>query len=324
MRALVTGATGFIGGRVAAKLLERGWDVIALVRSPERAAPLRERGVRLVEGDIAEPATLPGPMQRVNAVFHLAAWYQLGVPDRQGMYRINVKGTENVIAAAERAGVERILYCSSVAVFGAGSTDRISTESTRHPGRFGSAYEETKWQAHERVRALAAEGAPVVSVMPGAVYGPGDESVLGQVLRFYAKGWLFACPFQEAGFSWVHVDDVAEGIVRAYERGPAGGEFILGGDNETIGGLLRRIAPLTGIRPPRWSLSARMMRLATPLGPIAGRVLRTGPRIIQDATASLHGSWFASSLRAQRWLEYRWRTIEEGVPETVEWFKARG
>lgn len=321
MRALVTGATGFIGGRVAARLLERGWEVLALVRSPERAAPLRERGVRLVEGDVVEPATLPGPMQRVDAVFHLAAWYQLGVPDRQGMYRINVKGTENVIAAAQRVGVNRIVYCSSVAIFGAGNDDRISDENTRHPGRFGSAYEETKWQAHERVRALAEEGAPVVSVMPGAVYGPGDESVLGQMLRFYTRGWLVACPFQDAGFSWVHVDDVAEGIVRAAEKGPAGGEFILGGDNETIGGLLRRIAPLTGIRAPRWNVSERLMRLATPLSPVAGRVLHTGPRIIQDAMSSLNGSWFASSLRAMKWLEYSYRAIEDGVPPTIEWFQ---
>lgn len=126
MRAFVTEATGFIGGRLAARLVEHGWSVTALVRSPERAGGLRKRGVSLVGGDITEPATLAGPMRKADAVFHLAAWYQLGVPDRQGMYRVNVKGTENVIDAAARAGVERLLYCSTVGIYGAGEPDRKS------------------------------------------------------------------------------------------------------------------------------------------------------------------------------------------------------
>lgn len=323
MRAFVTGATGFIGGRVAAKLLERGWDVTALARTPERAAGLRALGATVVPGDVTEPATLAGPMRRADAVFHLAAWYALGVGDRHGMYRINVRGTEHALAAAAEARVERILYCSSVAALGPGEPDAVGDETRRHPGRFGSVYEETKWQAHEKVRAAAAGGAPVVSVLPGAVYGPGDTSILATMLRLYAKGWLLACPWQEAGFSWVHVDDVAEGMLLAVEKGRLGEDYILAGENETIGGLLRRVAPATGIRPPRWSVPAPLVRAALPLGPLVGRMLGQAPGILRDGVEMMRGSWLFSSDKARRELGYAFRPIEEGVPGTVDWLRAR-
>lgn len=320
MRALVTGATGFIGGHVARLLLERGWSVTCLVRSPERAAPLRDLGATLAGGDVTEPATLEGPMRRAQAVFHLAAWYALGVGDRQGMFRTNVKGTDHVLAAAREAGIERVVYCSSVAALGSLPPGEVSDETTRHHGRFGSVYEETKWAAHERVRALGAEGAPVVTVMPGAVYGPGDPSVLGALLRLYAKGWLVACPFQDAGMSWVHVEDVAAGIVAAHDKGEEREEYVLGGDNETVGGLLRRVAALTGIRAPRFALSRRAVRLALPLGPLVARALGQEPRLLQDGLATMHGSFMASSAKAAAALGYTWRSLEEGMPPTVKWF----
>lgn len=322
MRAFVTGATGFLGGRLVRRLLDRGWKVSALVRSPDRAVRLRELGVTLVPGDVTEPATLTGPMRRADALFHLAAWYELGVPDRIGMYLVNVKGTEHVIGAAVEAGVERILYCSTVAALGPGPPGSVGDEGRRHPGRFGSTYEETKWQAHERVREMAAGGAPVVTVMPGAVYGPGDPSVLGAMLRFYGKGWLLACPFQDAGFSWVHVEDVAEGIVLAFEKAGAGEELILAGDNETIGGLFRRLEPHTGIRPPRFRLPDGVVRAVAPLSPVVGRLVRAGPRIVGDGLESIRGSWMFSSAKAERLLGYAHRSIEDGMPETVRWLAA--
>lgn len=323
MRAFVTGATGFIGGRLTVKLLERGWKVTALVRSPERAAAIKKRGVTLVAGDVTEPATLDGPMRRADAVFHLAAWYALGVADRHGMYKVNVKGTEHVMAAAADAGVPRIVYCSSAIALGSDPEGAVGDEMRRHSGHFGSVYEETKWQAQEKVRALAAAGAPIVTVMPTAVYGPGDPSMVGVLVRLYAKGWLVACPFQDASFSWVHVEDVAEGIARAHEHGRSGEEYLLAGDNDTVGGLFRRAESLTGIRAPRWSVPRRLVRLAVPLGPLVGRALGQAPNILADALESLDGSWTFSSEKAQAELGYTFRSIEEGLPETVEWFRAR-
>jgi nucleoside-diphosphate-sugar epimerase len=293
MRAFVTGATGFIGGHVARRLVESGWQVSALARSPERTVGLKELGVTLVPGDITEPTSLEGPMAKADAVFHLAAWYQLGVMDRMKMFQINVKGTENVMAAAAEAGVPKIVHCSSVAVLGVHEPGEIPDETHRHSGRYTSVYEETKWQAHELVNEFAAEGLPVVNVMPAAVYGPGDTSVLGVLMRYYAKGWLIACPFMDAGVSWVRVEDVADGF----------------------------LAPLTGTKVPRFSLGPKLMRLSLPLSPLVGKIMRQPPGIVRDGIESLTGSIEYSSEKARRELGYAFRSVEEGIPETVEWYR---
>jgi len=321
MRAFVTGATGFIGGHVARRLAETGWQVTALARSPENAGGLKDLGITLVPGDITEPSTLEGPMAKADAVFHLAAWYQLGVTDRMKMFQINVKGTENVMAVASEAGVPKIVHCSSVAALGVHEPGEIPDETHRHTGRYTSVYEETKWQAHELVHEFAAEGLPVVTVMPGAVYGPGDTSVLGVLMRYYAKGWLIACPFMEAGVSWVRVEDVADGFLAAHDKGRPGEDYILGGDNATIREMLTRVAPLTGTKVPRFSLGPRLMRLSLPLSPIVGKILRQPPGIVRDGIESLTGSIEFSSDKARRELGYAFRSVEEGIPETVEWYR---
>lgn len=321
MRAFVTGATGFIGGHVARRLAHEGHEVTALARSPDRTSGLREAGVAIVKGDVTEPQSLLGPIRRADAVFHIAAWYQLGATDRTRMYQINVKGTENVIRAATDAGVERVVYCSSVAVLGTHAPGEIPDETAVHDGRYGSMYEEMKWMAHQRVHELVAEGAPVVTVMPGAVYGPGDSSILGVLLRFYAKGWLVALPFQDAGVSWVRVEDVADGIIAAHDKGRIGEDYILAGDNATIGNLLRRIAPITGIRAPRLKLSNRLVRLSLPLSPLVGRILRQPAGIVREGLESLSGSIEFSSEKARRELGYTFRSVEEGMPEVVEWYR---
>jgi dihydroflavonol-4-reductase len=322
VRAFVTGATGFIGGRVAAKLLERGWDVTVLARNPERAAGLYELGATLAAGDVTEPSTLTAPMRGADAVFHLAAWYALGVSDREGMEGANVGGTEHVLEAAAAANVSKVVYCSSVIALGAGRPGEIGDETRRHDGRFGSLYEETKWRAHEVARVRAASGEPVVTVMPGAVYGPGDTSIMGTLLRIYARRLLIAVPFGDASFSWVHVDDVADGVLLAADKGRDGEEYVLSGDNESVTGLLRRIAPLTRIRPPLWSIPQTVMRLARPLSPIVGAVLRQPSGIVRDGLQSMRGSLMFSSEKAQRELGYAYRPIEEGVVETVRSMRA--
>jgi len=295
--------------------------VTALARSPERTGALKELGVTVVPGDVTEPSSLAGPMAKADAVFHLAAWYQLGVRDRMKMFQINVKGTENVMDAAAEAEVQKIVYCSSVAALGTHEPGEIPNETHRHSGNYGSVYEETKFLAHQRVLEFAAEDVPIVTVMPGGVYGPGDTSILGVLIRFYAKGWLLAAPFMDSGVSWVRVEDVADGVIDAHEKGRPGEDYILGGDNATIRELLRRAAPLTGVRVPRINVGKRLMRASMPLAPVVGKILKQPPGIVRDALESLSGSLEYSSDKARRELGYTFRSIEEGFPETVEWYK---
>ena len=322
MRAFVTGGTGFIGGRMVERLLDDGWEVSALVRSPERAARIRDRGATLVLGDVTEPGTFEGPIKGADAVLHLAAYYALGVDDRERMMRINVQGTEDVLRAAGDAHVPRILYCSSVAALGSGPPGSVGDETRVHHGEFPSVYEESKWLAHEATLRLVAGGLPVVSVMPGAVYGPGDVSFISVLLGLYAKRRLVVCSFRDSVASWVHVDDVVDGMARALEKAPGGESYLLGGDNESIGGLLARIKPLTGIKPPRVWVPDWVARASMPLSPLLSRMLKQAPGAVRDGTRTLSGSLAFTSAKAERDFGYRFRPVEEGLPPYIEMLAA--
>jgi dihydroflavonol-4-reductase len=299
------------------RLLADGWDVSALVRSPERAARIREAGATLVPGDITEPDTFIDAMKGSDAVLHLAAYYALGVSDRDQMMRVNVGGTESVLRAAGDAGTPRILYCSSIAALGSGPEGSVGDETRAHHGDFPSLYEESKWFAHEAAQRLAGEGLPIVSVMPGAVYGPGDVSFVSVLLGLYAKHRLVVCSFRDSYASWVHVDDVVDGMARAVDKSPAGEKYVLGGDNETIGRMLDRIAPLTGIRPPRIWVPDWVNRATLPLSPLFSRILKQAPGAVREGSATLRGSIAFSSAKAERDLGYRFRSLEEGLPPYI-------
>ncbi|MCA1829994.1 MAG: NAD-dependent epimerase/dehydratase family protein [Actinomycetota bacterium] len=319
MRAFVTGGTGFIGSALVRALRARGSEVTVLARSPEKVPP----GITAVPGDIVLKPTVADAIGGHDVVFHLAAWYAIGARDRARMERINVTGTQNVLTAARDAGVTKIVYCSTVAALGREKPGAIGDESTPHEGKsFGSIYEESKYRAHEIARSLANDGAPIVSVMPGATYGPGDHSVVGLLLSLYARRILVACPFQDTGLSWVHVDDVAAGMIAAAEKGTPGDSFILGGDNATIGEMFRRISPFTGIRPP-WNLPDGVLRAVVPLSPGIARLVGQEPNVLREGLASLHGSWMFSSARAEDGLGYEWRGIEDGIVETVRTLRTR-
>ena len=178
MRAFVTGATGFLGGRLVPRLRARGDEVVALVRDPSRATGL---DAELVRGDLSDRTRLAEPMRGADAVFHLAAVYKVGIPksERAAMFEANVRDTENVLDAAVDAGVARIVYVSTVNAFG-NTHGRIVDETYERAGDdFVSAYDETKYRAHLAAKERIARGAPIVIVQPGAIYGPGDHSELG-------------------------------------------------------------------------------------------------------------------------------------------------
>src|SRR5579875_238856 len=210
MRAFVTGATGFIGGRLVAKLRERGDQVVALVRSPAKAAGLRESGCELVAGDLSDRERLQQAMAGCDGVFHVAAIYKVGVPPsrREELIRANVDGTANALDAAIAAGVPRIIHVSTGNVFG-NTHGRVVDESYHRDlsEGFMSAYDESKYRAHELALARIAEGAPIIIVQPGGVYGAGDHSELGNAIERMRKGQLPLIPFADMKMSFIYVDD---------------------------------------------------------------------------------------------------------------------
>jgi nucleoside-diphosphate-sugar epimerase len=194
----------------------------------------------------------------------------------------------------------------------------VGDETRAHHGDFPSIYEESKWFAHEVAQRLVADGLPIVSVMPGAVYGPGDVSFISVLLGLYARRLLVVCGFRDSRASWVHVDDVVDGMARAIDRAPAGETYVFGGDNATIGELLDRIAPLTGIRPPRIWVPDWVNRATMPLGPLFSRLLKQPPGAVREGSATLRGSIAFSSAKAARELGYHYRLVEEGLPPYIK------
>lgn len=317
MRYFLTGATGFIGGHLARQLREAGHEVVALVRSPERARALAALGVELVPGDILEPPSLSPPMHGADGVFHLAAWYRVGARDRRRAYAINVEGTRNVLEAARDVGVPRVVYTSTLAVFG-DTGGRVVDESYRMHGPWLSEYDRTKWLAHYEVALPMAEaGLPLVIVQPGLVHGAGDHSNVGAALRSYLRRRLPAIP--DLGGCWSHVEDSARGHVQAMERGRPGETYILGGPPLMWKEVLQVAEEITGIRPPRLVLSAPLARVSSWLmKPIAAVAPLPEPYHPETLRVAAGTTYFGDDSRARRELGWDPRPLREGLALTLE------
>src|SRR5260221_411750 len=215
MKYFVTGATGFIGGRVARQLLSAGHEVIMLARTPSKAQALVAMGVKVHAGDLTDKESLRAPMAGVDGVFHIAAWYKVGARDTSQAETINVGGTRNVLEMMKELGIPRGVYTSTLTVF-SDTRGQMVDESYQYTGTsFLSEYDRTKWKAHYEVaRPLMQAGLPLVIVQPGLVYGPGDTSVVHEAWVNYLRGKLPMTP-SGSTYCWGYVDDTAHGHILA-------------------------------------------------------------------------------------------------------------
>ncbi|HZG65964.1 MAG TPA: NAD-dependent epimerase/dehydratase family protein, partial [Herpetosiphonaceae bacterium] len=194
MRYFLTGATGFIGGRIACQLINAGHEVVAIARTPAKAQDLVELGVEVHGGDITDKASMRGPMAGADGVFHVAAWYKIGARDKHAAERINVGGTRNVLELMEELAIPKGVYTSTLAVF-SDTHGHVPDETYRHYGPWLSEYDRTKWMAHYQVaEPMMAAGLPLVIVQPGMVYGPGDTGVTHTLLTSYLQRKLPVAP----------------------------------------------------------------------------------------------------------------------------------
>lgn len=198
MRCALTGATGFVGGELARQLVAAGHEVAALVRTPAKAIALDAIGVDLIAGDLDGVAALDRLLVRADGFFHVAGWYKLGDPDGDVAQRVNVDGTRNALAAAQRAGTPKVVYTSTLAI-NSDTGGQVFDESHRHTGEHLSTYDRTKAEAHAVARGFAAAGLPLVIVMPGGIYGPGDTSQVGRLVEQVVAGGRPQVPSPVAG-----------------------------------------------------------------------------------------------------------------------------
>jgi nucleoside-diphosphate-sugar epimerase len=325
MKAFVTGGSGFIGTYVVRTLIARGDEVIALARSEKSAKKLEALGANVVRGDLTSPedkGAMQAGMRGVDVVYHLASWYEIGVQDQIKMALINVEGTRNVLDLAYKLGVPKIVYASSVVVFG-DTKGRLVDESFYQAGPFKSVYHRTKWQAHYKVAVPFIEkGAPIVIVMPGAVYGPQDHSLIGLLMRLFYQEALPVLPGANMMLSYVYVEDVADGIIRAADRGKIGESYLLTGPSLTLQEATLLWAEVTDKRPPLIGIPGEFLQ---PLAPILGalnRVIKL-PTVLTDETLRLlKTTYIARSDKAREQLGWRPRPLREGLRETFAWIAA--
>jgi dihydroflavonol-4-reductase len=323
---LVTGASGFVGSAVARALQARGARLRLLVRASSPRKNLEGLDAEVVVGDMSDPAAMAAATRGVRHLFHIAADYRLWAREPEEIVRNNLAGARSVMTAALAAGVERVVYTSSVATLGFSDDGAPSDESFRlSPGEAVGAYKRSKVIAEREVERLAAdEGLPVVIVSPSTPIGPRDvkPTPTGRIIVEAAQGRMPA--FLDTGLNLVHVDDVAAGHLLALDRGRQGETYILGGQDVSLGRMLADIAALTGRKPPTVSLPR------APLYPLAvateALAFLTGkePFLTRDALKMSRHHMFFSSAKATRELGYAARPYGEGLLDALEWFRGAG
>ncbi|HET7454409.1 MAG TPA: NAD-dependent epimerase/dehydratase family protein [Solirubrobacterales bacterium] len=321
MKVFLTGGTGFIGGEVARQLRARGDEVVALVRTPAKATKLRDSGCQLAVGDLSDEAALRQGMAGCDAVIHAAAMYEVGIPAKQrpAMWEANVAGTERVMKVALQEKVPRIVYVSTVGIFG-NTHKEVVDESYRNPETdFTSYYEETKLEAHKLVqRMIDEQGLPAIIVQPGGVYGPGDTSQVADLLEQFFAGKLPLMPFPELGICMTHVEDIAGGILLALDKGKLGDTYVISGPVTTMREAIETVARVSGRKAPKRALPTGLMKAMIPIGPLVGKVMGQPPNLREIISSADGVTFWAGYEKAQRELGYSPRGMDEGLRQMLE------
>ncbi|MCI0436087.1 MAG: NAD-dependent epimerase/dehydratase family protein [Gemmatimonadetes bacterium] len=319
-RVFLTGATGFIGRRLARTVAERGDDLKCLVRSPARSRPLEELGAELIAGEITDAIALARGLGNADIAIHLAGVYDLGPGNVREMERINVAGTRCFLEEAARVGAPRLLHISSAIVFGPqDGTGSVGDDAWIGP--YPSAYHRTKAEAHQAARRAQGRGLPVTIVCPAYVYGPGDDGPNGRFIRNLLRGRLPALLAEPATFSYVHVDDIVSGILALAEHDATSSTHILGGEAATLNAFAEQAAALAGRRAPRLRLPVWTVRATGMALDVVSRITRKRFSISRESVdATARHNWAPDYTATRRALDWQPRPLAEGLPPTVQWF----
>ncbi|HEY6983651.1 hopanoid-associated sugar epimerase [Reyranella sp.] len=323
---LVTGGSGFLGSAVVRALIARGARVRALVRSTSPRCNVEGLACEVFIGDLTDRDSLKAALRDVRYLFHVAADYRFWARDPSVILRVNVEGTTGLMREALKAGVERIVYTSSVAALRvAGATAPVDETALLAPHEAIGAYKRSKTLAERAVEDMIRQaGLPAIIVNPTTPLGPRDirPTPTGRIVLEAARGRIPA--FVDTGLNFAHVDDIAEGHLLAFERGRIGERYILGGQNLSLQELLTAVASVCGRRAPWLKLPRR------PLFPLAfgaeavARLTGREPLLTVDGLHMSRYRMFFTSAKAERELGYRSRPCVEGIVDALAWFRETG
>jgi dihydroflavonol-4-reductase len=320
---LVTGATGHIGNVLVRELRERGYRVRALVLPGESLTPLEQSDLEIFEGNVLDPPSLERAMEGVEGVFHLAGIISIMPGDDEKVRRVNVDGTVNVIRAARRTGVKRLLHTSSIHALKRVEGVIIDESLPFDPDNPVGIYDRTKAEASLKVLEAVEEGLDAVIVCPTGVVGPHDY--LGSELGNLILGWLKAgvSLLIDGAYDFVDVRDVAQGMILAYEHGRSGAVYILGGEQMQITRMRQLVRDITGLPGKVLKIPSRLALFFANFTPLYYRLSGAKPRFTRYSLVTVMGNSRISSERARRELGYRPRALRESLADTVSWWQTR-
>ena len=324
MTTLVTGAAGFLGSHVARQLVVRGDDVRVLLRTSSTNRAIADLSLEYVTGDLRDPASLDRAMKGVKRVFHVAADYRLWARRSREIYDSNVGGTKNLLAAAKRAGVEQLIYTSTVAT--------IAVDRPKLPNEFTDAkldemvghYKRSKWMAEREVLNAAKNGLPVIVAMPTTPVGPWDwkPTPTGKIILDFLNGKMPG--YVETGLNFVGVEECAAGHLLLAEKGKVGERYLLGGENLTLKAMLDMLAKITGLRAPSLKIPHGLALGVAYANTVFSRLLGREPGIPIEGVKIARHMMFVDCSRAQRELGFKAGPVAAALERAVRWYEANG
>jgi len=324
MNTLVTGAAGFLGSHVTRQLVARGDEVRVLLRASSTNRAIADLPLEYVTGDLRDPASLERAMKGVKRVFHVAADYRLWAKRKQDIYDSNVGGTKNLLDAAKRAGVEQLIYTSTVAT--------IAVDRPQHPNEFTDAkleemvghYKRSKWMAEREALGAAKSGLPVIVAMPTTPVGPWDwkPTPTGKIILDFLNGKMPG--YVKTGLNFIGVEECAAGHLLIAEKGKVGERYLLGGENLTLKQMLDTLAKITGLRAPILKIPHGLALGVAYANTAFSRLVGREPGIPVEGVKIARHMMFVDCARAERELGFLAGPVVAALERAVRWYEANG
>ncbi len=324
MTTLVTGAAGFLGSHVTRQLVVRGESVRVLIRPSSNNRAISDLPLEYVTGDLRDAASLERAMKDVKRVFHVAADYRLWAKNPQEIYDSNVGGTKNLLAAARAAGVEQLVYTSTVATIAVDRPELPNEATDAKLEEMIGHYKRSKWMAEQEVLQAARGGLPAIVAMPTTPVGPWDwkPTPTGKIILDFLNGKMPG--YVETGLNFVGVEECAAGHLLVSERGKIGERYLLGAENLTLKGLLDALAGITGLRAPAMKIPHGVALGVAYVESAFSRLMGREPGIPVEGVRIAQHKMFVDSSRAQRELGFQPGPVAAALERAVRWYQANG